>query len=342
MKQFKKLALVTAIAAFGAGNASALTLGDTGDSVLVPYVVCDQASSINTLVGLLTVAADREAQNRQPARLTSKGATRLIHWRFYNERSEHLLDGVIPASDNDFVRVDWCAVVQSSGQVERFSGQNGYMIFHDDSLYQGNAAPTARLKLSGHAYQVRGNWASQAFLPMVPANRANDGTGIGPDGYPRINNLNNGTSFDTATVNSNFRQIALRYFLDPALSTGTDFVFWFNRNNTNRARTPVEVFDSEQVYRFSDNAALGNELNIIRNTPTSVTFAGMNGGFDGDATNTGLVHFYVPTTTLATPATPNYRASGLAFGMVRLGAGSNPDQVQTELALEGQWLNGPF
>lgn len=383
---FKKLAVASAVAGtLGfAGSASAITMGLAQEVMLVPMVTCDTANQVNTLVGMTTQYASRIAS---PMRRATKGTgadVRQIHWRWYDNTSQHRLDGVLNVTDNDFVRFDWCATVAAAGGA--LDGQTGYLLIHDEQLYTvALPGPVDRVLLHGHGYRISGNWASQAFLPIMTAATAD--TGLGADGYPRINNLRNGVNYDranqaTAVADSqtnaavlaapNFRQVALRYFLDPALSTGTDFVFWFNRNargtaadqNFNRTTVPVETFDSEQVYRFSSNANLGLELNVVSSTPTAVAFAGMNGGFDGDATNTGLVHFYVPVgaQSLSTTAVTygggfgandavagadgrgpwNFRNTGVTFGMVRLGAGANANQVQTELALEGLRLNGPF
>jgi hypothetical protein len=341
-------------AAFGApGNASpfvsgAARAGAALDSVggRAPFVIAGERDS-RLVMG---------SPARNAAKATGAGVKRL-HWRFYNVNSQHVLDGTMDVTANDFIRFDWCATVASSG-LSALNGQPGYLLFHDDNF--ADARDNAGVQLQGHSYMITGNWASQAFIPVVTVNGPD--MSVNPaDGYPRIDRLTSGTSFDRAdapdfAVNpvdaadplsqrARFRGVAMRYFLDPALSTGSDFVFWFNRNargqqdgGYSRARTPVEVFDSEQVYKFSFNVDLSNELNIIRNTPSNTTIPGMTTGFDGDATNTGLVHFYVPTATLGGAA----RHSGMAFGFVRLGAGANANQVQTELASEGLWLNGPF
>ena len=379
--KFKKLAVASAVAgALGfAGSASAIQLGNTGSTLLVPHVICDTASQTNTLVGAVVTSLNGPAANAagmpgvatgavsttdavgSPARNASKSSTSSrLHWRFYNVNSQHVLDGTINVTANDFVRFDWCSTVAASG-LPQLNGQPGYLVFHDDMWT--NVQNDSGIQLQGHSYMITGNWASQAFIPVLTVAGAD--MGINPtDGYPRVNILRSGITFDSADaaeiggVAAGFRQVAMRYFLDPALSTGSDFVFWFNRNargtgadaNYDRTRTPVEVFDSEQVYKFSFNVDLSNELNIITNTPTSPSIPGMTTGFDGDATNTGLVHFYVPTANLSAAATnygagdvnAGWRHSGVAFGFVRLGAGANANQVQTELATEGLWLTGPF
>jgi hypothetical protein len=385
--KLEKLAVASVVAgALGfAGSASAITMGEAKEVMLVPLVTCDTANQVNTLVGMTTQYANRASN---PARLATKAtgvSARQIHWRWYNNLSEHKLDGTMSVTDNDFVRFDWCSVLTASGKLNDHNGESGYLLIHDEALFTVAApGPVSRTLLHGHGYRINGNWASQAFLPIMTV--ATLDAGIGPTGYPRINNLRDGVNYDRAdqatavadsqtdaavTAAANFRQVALRFFLDPALSTGTDFVFWFNRNargtaadaNQNRTAVPAETFDSEQVYQNSSNVDLSRELNVLSSTPTSVALAGMNTGFDGDATNTGLAHFYVPVgNPLSTTAVTygggfatndaaagadgrgpwNFRNTGLTFGMVHLGAGANANQVQTELALEGLRLNGPF
>lgn len=399
--KFKKLAVASAVAgAMGfAGSASAITLGDSGSVLLVPHVICDTATQTNTLIGAITSGVNGPlptapvadvggvmpttgfgvgTATARPARISAKqtGANvQRVHWYFYDVNSNHVIDGTIAVTANDFVRFDWCGQLEEAGFVAELDGTPGYILMMDDRF--DNVRLDTGVQLQGHSYLITGNWASQAFIPVLTVNGANIGAGV--DGYPRVNALPNGISYETATSNDtigNFRQVTMRYFLDPALSTGTDFVFWFNRNargtaadrNYDRTRAAVEVFDSEQVFKNSSNANLGAELNIIRNTPTQSTFPGMRSGFDGDAVNTGLVHFYVPTATLSAQLEPyggaaagnppvqgaaggvgtaygngaNFRHSGVAFGFVRLGAGGNAQQVQTELASEGNWLTGPF
>jgi hypothetical protein len=78
----------------------------------------------------LTRLGDFRAE-RHTAKPTSGAFTGRLHWRFYNTRSVHIIDGVIDVTDNDFVRFDWCNVVS---KLPALNNQPGYLLFHADSL----------------------------------------------------------------------------------------------------------------------------------------------------------------------------------------------------------------
>jgi len=287
-----------------------------------------------------------------PALLPARGktGTRLLHWYFYDKLSVHQLDGVIPVTDNDFVRIDWCSVIQSTGQ-QALSGVEGYMILSggDDR----NLLEVPSFAVYGHAYQIVGNWASQAFIPVVPdpyytlddfdtpANGA-EGNVVNRNGYPAFRRLISGTDFtDPVIGGSRFRRdIYMRYFLDPALATENKMVFWFNSNEPSIRggdSKPVagETYNSEQVYMNSFSTVLPYELNIVVSTPTAPAFPGMihtETDVLGTVVNTGVIRFGVPEVESTVPFT----SSGVTFNMLGLGAGDNATQLQTEMATEGE------
>jgi len=365
-------------------------LSTPGDIVLVPYVVCNLNADIsqqkNTLVGLITFwkerlglvytngAEDQPVDNLTqqkfagpyqpapailanlapdaPASLPVRARTggRLLHWYFYDNRSVHLLDGVIPVTDNDFVRIDWCATIKSTSQ-ETLSGVEGYLLISggDDR----NLLEVPSFAVYGHAYQIVGNWASQAFIPVVPnpyytLDEFDDPTAgaeanIGSrGGYPGVRRLVSGTDFtDPVIGGSRFRRdIYMRYFLDPALATENKMVFWFNSNEDavrGGSSKPVagETYNSEQVYINSFSTVLPNELNIVTSTPTAPAFPGMihtETDVLGTVVNTGIIRFGVPEVESTVPFT----SSGVTFNMLGLGAGDNATQLQTEMATEGE------
>ncbi|MFO7642540.1 MAG: hypothetical protein R6X17_15120, partial [Candidatus Competibacteraceae bacterium] len=153
MHEFKKTGVAAAVA--GAllavsGGAQAVTpfsqneviLSAPDDVMLVPHVICDrnaEGGQINTLVGIKTIFPNRPAltrlgdfrAERHTAKPTSGVFTGRLHWRFYNTRSVHIIDGVIDVTDNDFVRFDWCNV---ASKLSSLNGQPGYLLFHADSL----------------------------------------------------------------------------------------------------------------------------------------------------------------------------------------------------------------
>jgi hypothetical protein len=268
-------------------------LSEPGDVMLVPYAICNPANNNqNTLVGLITFAKERlglrapttvgsntipqrnfsapwvlavgDATTPTPGTATlptrktraappyTEDAT--IHWYFFDSRSVHRLDGVIPATDNDFVRFDWCGTIQETGQTT-LNGVNGYLVFTTDEVDRTDDLSTfgsvPSYALYGHAYQIQGDWESQAFIPVLPnpvqSYRNIDrlpgdasSNNVYPiqyvnvvkrDGYPAFTRLLSGTNFsDIDGASAQRRDVFMRYFLDPALATENRMVFWFNFN----------------------------------------------------------------------------------------------------------------
>jgi hypothetical protein len=353
---------------------------------LVPHVVCDPAApggQLNTLIGLITfdkarIGLQGPDGGYAPApwslatitvggeSISTPGSAQLpirhtapppynktIHWWFYNAQSRHLLNGVIPATDNDFVRFDWCTTIRQTGQTT-LNGVPGYIIFASDEVDRGDLVRDAvvpSIALYGHAYMIRGNWESQAFIPVLPnpmyaLNR--DGSVFVKnvtkrEGYPAFTRLVSGIDF-TQTVGpapTLQRDVYMRYFLDPALATENRMVFWFNfnagaydsparagalgyLNTASLVRGPDaagETYDSEQVYRNSFSVPLPDELNILVSYPPGVLtgpkFPGMvhteTEAYSGaTVVNTGIVRFGIPE-AVAIAVNPPDTNSGVPF-----------------------------
>jgi hypothetical protein len=375
VREFKKVGAAAAVAgallASGSSFAS-IQLSEPGDVMLVPYVICDPANNNqNTMVGLITFAKERiglvldpvagiyfsapwtlatrvvdlptPSPASLPARVTLPQAgafDNAIHWYFYDVRSNHLLNGVIPITDNDFVRFDWCATIRETGQ-DALNGVNGYLMFTTDEVDRADnlalLESVPSYALYGHAYQIQGNWESQAFIPVL-ANPLHSYVGPFPNrianvvkrgGYPAFARMLAGSNFAAQTGNSPAarRDVYMRYFLDPALATENRMVFWFNNNSGTLSsaaggytggngfpgtvnlvqdrNVAGETYDSEQVYRNSFSVTLPNELNIIRSTPTAPAFPGMIHTSVEAATgvtvvNSGIVRFGIPEAVLTT------------------------------------------
>jgi hypothetical protein len=297
--------------------------------------------------------------------------TRTIHWWFYDAQSVHKLNGVIPATDNDFVRFDWCSIIRETGQTT-LNGVAGYMIFASDEVDRNKKAVPS-FALYGHAYLIQGNWASQAFIPVLsnPIWSLNATGGIlaynvtERAGYPAFARLVTGNDFTqlSGTAPSVQRDVYMRYFLDPALATENRMVFWFNFNagsydavgaaglgypNTSGViRSPAvagETYDSEQVYRNSFSITLPYELNILVSRPSAPLFPGMihseTEAYSGaTVVNTGVLRFGVPQAVALGPTGQNsgvpFVSSGVSFNMLGLGASGNNAQLQTEMATLG-------
>lgn len=419
VREFKKIGAAAAVAGALLASSSSyavVQLGEPGDTVLVPHVVCDPAASagqVNTLIGMITFAKSRiglfsdgitpnadgivypegyypapwnlaaftrggvvpatPGKASLPVRKTAKAPPydRTIHWWFYDVQSVHKLDGVIPATDNDFVRFDWCSIIRETGQTA-LNGVPGYMIFASDEVDRNKRAVPS-FALYGHAYLIQGNWASQAFIPVLSnpiwsldANRALLAYNVTERaGYPAFARLVTGNDFTqlTGTAPNVQRDIYMRYFLDPALATENRMVFWFNfnagsydavgaaalgyPNTAGVIRSPSvagETYDSEQVYRNSFSITLPYELNILVSRPSAPLFPGMihteTEAYSGaTVVNTGVLRFGVPQAVALANATTNsgvpFVSSGVSFNMLGLGASGNAAQLQTEMATLG-------
>lgn len=184
---------------------------------------------------------------------------RQLHWYFYDVKSNHLVDGQIPVTDNDFVRFDWCSYAKALDTAPKpLLKTTGYLLFASNDLDPAVTSNLAALfaapsfAVYGHAYMIQGNWASQAFIPVLPnplqsyntartSNTdpnadypvvyANVGFRSGDANYPGITRLLSGTNFThTGDQTPRAREIFMRYFLDEALATENRMVFWFNFN----------------------------------------------------------------------------------------------------------------
>lgn len=365
VREFKKTGVAAALtgallATASMSSQAAVQLSAPGDVVLVPYVVCDLKAGVNTLVGLTTFSKTRlgllDAGGKYlpaPAALagvipaatptlpnTGPSGKSTVHWYFFNSRSEHVLDGIIPITDNDFVRFDWCTTINTLNQ-SVLSGVKGYLLFVDDAFDRtGATVPT--YAFYGHSYQISGNWASQAFIPVIsnPVYSVEGGNQVWNvqkvGGYPKILRLVAGTDY-TSTRSGSHRDLYMRYFLDPALATANSMVFWFNNNqDVLRAQVPGETYDSEQNYLASFSTSLKDELNVITHTPTDPKFPGMihqeTETYGGKFTvvNSGIVRLGIPELT----SNVGYYSSGVSFNMLGIGAGANAGQIQTEMATE--------
>jgi hypothetical protein len=375
VREFKKVGAAAAVAgALLASGSSFATvqLSEPGDVLLVPHVVCDPAADegqVNTLVGLITFDKSRiglyandvyypapwslasftvggyvpptPGAASLPIRRTTKPTvyTKTIHWWFYNTSSRHQLNGVIPATDNDFVRFDWCSTIRATGKTE-LNGVPGYLLFSSDEVDRDLVVPS--FALYGHAYMIQGDWASQAFIPVLPNPLLSldaDGNALvrnvakRSDGYPAITRLVSGSDFthvnlaDDRDLTPLKRDVYMRYFLDPTLATVNRMVFWFNWGENTGCNTPAclgytntvsisrgvsaagETYDSEQVYKNSFSVGIPIELNILLSTPTDPAFPGMihseEEAYSGKTVvNTGIVRFGIPEAVAIYDADP--------------------------------------
>ena len=426
MRKFQKRAAAAAVcSAIGLGaapQAQALTLGEPGEALLVPLALYDSVNNINTLVGV-TIASPNEygldpyAQNGNydtyyqtaPSIETEEvcvGSSSEdvistdLHFYFFDFQSVHKADIRIPATCDDFVRIDWGAIVRGDCQVctAAFPNQDGvlgYIVVSTNNAHRGwpdDSSAEVHSPLYGQAYLIQGDWDSEAFVPVVPmvdsqqwgsciTGTDNNGLPLQPEigctdvarslaqgsasqgtfdgGIPRdVCPLVSGMQLDNDDgVADDTAYFSLRYFLDPALSTGTDFVVWFCDNDTGRNNLPTSVYNAAEV-PVSSSISLPFELNII---DASTLDGVIHSEVDPDAggggnvnpppiVNTGFVVIGIPETVdspdgygsmFSTLDIPGPERAGVAFSLIHLGAGANPNQVQTELAHERGVIDAP-
>lgn len=397
VREFKKtgvaVALTGALLATAAMNSQAtVQLSAPGDVMLVPYVVCDTGDNRkNTMVGLITFWKERlglissvgtympaptvlanvvppaTSKPQLPQRIADKASSFRkgnIHWYFYDKESKHKASGILPVTDNDFVRFDWCDIVVNDPAGKSLNGVEGYLLFVDDFFDSAqfgsdqNIVGMPRFALYGHSYQIKGEWASQAFIPVltVPVCTYNSATPVvggdctetqsdsthwlnaakkdlGAGFYPHITRLVSGTDF--VQTSGTVQDIYVRYFLDPALASENRFVFWFN--NVSSGRTAAgESYNSEQVYQRNFSQPLPYELNVVVSTPTDPKILGLIHEEKELSTgvtvkNTGIIRFGIPEYSSTIP----YTSSGVSFNMLGLKSSENQSQFQTEMTTEG-------
>lgn len=329
MANFKKFGVAVAVAsALGAaGAAQATTLGAPADALLVPFVFAGANAKgvvTNTLVGVtvgdpnranpgqfldlstvtppvvgvgtLSPLANKYRSNTDGSRTPYCNADGQLHWFFFDIDSNEVADGVIPVTCEDFVRIDWNFLVKGNGTTAAPgfpSAENvpGYMVIADDR--SGSAVPRrdSGLILYGAAYQITGEWKTEAFIPLVPlVDRAD---GLAGDEVTRsgsfVTNVNpvtagillpspgTGASASNGVPGSsgnNTSRFSLRYVADPASTTfptATTMVLWFpdlGYGDKIRQRTNILVFNTEEG-AVSAVADLPHELNLVQVDPTA-------------------------------------------------------------------------
>jgi hypothetical protein len=384
MANFKKLGVAAAVAsALGAsGAAHAVLLGAPGDALLIPHVIAADSAGgvVNTLIGV-TVASNARTNAAQFADLSvlapnhpagvgtlsvpkddSLGCGRSgarIHWYFFDMFSDEVVNDTIPVTCEDFVRIDWNYIIESKA-LPSAEGLPGYLVITDAAARPDRKS---QMILYGAAYLIQGNWASMAYIPVLPLVDSVDGTQgdevdyESQDFIDSVNPVTAGMLLPSAGTNP-AAIFSMRYFLDPALNGSTAFVLWFPENQPARNNETILVYDADQR-NISARTDIPCELNILNVAPDAVPATGNYAscrGFIrdglvhtntdgtgvsavGPAVNTGFVLFNVadyrpPTATFPSTVTPGEESrAGFAFSLIGVG-GANALQIQTELAHE--------
>jgi hypothetical protein len=346
VREFKKIGVAAAVAAaLGAsGAAQAITLGEPGDALLVPHVIYSSADAVNTLIGV--TVGDNSISPAQFPTVTqlrpgdrgcnaSDGTLPLLHYYFFDVRSVHRGDGTVPVSCNDFSRIDWGYVVRNRNP--SLDGVPGYLVLSGNEARNGSGI--SQLVLYGSAYLIQGNWASEAFIPVLPLK---DTVATDPadevryrGGVPsNVNPLLSGMRLAGNVAEA--AKFSMRYFVDPApLFGNTRLVLWFPDNRTARNDLPIDVFDADEV-SISTTVSVPDELNIINannldgtnNDPGTHAIPDLAVG--QPALDSGFVLFTIADSS----STTQESRAGVAFSLIGLGPAADGVQVQTDLAHE--------
>ena len=353
LANFKKIGVAAAVAtAIGAsGAAQAITLGEPGGALLVPHVLFDSKTQVNTMVGVTvgdSVPPGQFPTVQGEGSECSNGTLKQLHWYFFSTKSVHLADGAVNISCNDFSRFDWGFVITNpSRPFPSLDGVTGYLVLSSNNARSDS--DFSSFTLYGSAYLIQGDWASEAYIPVLPLRDAAGGVGdevTYKGGIPSdVNPLLAGMPL--AYEKGVAARFSLRYFVDPTpLNGNTRFVLWFPDNSgdkhgdgsISRTAVAIDVYDADEV-AVSSTLSLPNELNIVdansidgtTNDPTGHAITDLASG--QPALDSGFVLFHLADTS-NTKTRPEYSRAGVAFSLIGLGTSANSVQVQTDLAHE--------
>jgi hypothetical protein len=367
MRNFKKVSIAAAVTtALGvAGTAQALTLGEPGEALLLPYALCDLDASVNTLIGITvpsplggdatpigkTLADGTAGAGYSTAPHVSgyNGGSGVsasfpgggnIHWYFFDKTSTPIVDNRVSVTPNDYVPFDWCQTIVDKDAVGAAEGVEGYLVFTNAPEVRTGAG----FAMYGDAALVAGNWESAAYLPVVPmADDVDDSGGIqacenevvqGP-GFPdEVNPLCAGIPLDNNNAVQDDAVFDVRYFANGDLNGSTAMVVWLNSNESSRSTLHLEVYDTEEEHG-SATIDLSKELNIL--DPETIPGTHHTGG-DG-LVNEGFLQVVLPEVVdQGEISDVGPQTSGVAFALMSFGTDGNANQVQTALAQErGIW-----
>jgi hypothetical protein len=323
LANFKKFGVAAAVAAaLGAsGAANAVVLGTPGDALLIPYVRTNgMGSDRNTMISVVNASSNRVNVDSFDTLTGPKDCNGTLHWFFFDARSVELVNGFIPVTCEDWVGIDFGFETLNAPSAV---GKDGYLVITDATA---NGSVGSTKILYGSAWQIRGNWATQAFIPVLPMVDSADGTPgdevvhAGADALANVNPVTAGMELaHHSDVNAWF---SLRYYLGDTPQGATEFVLWFPENSAARNDNVIFVYDDVEVYK-SARVSYPDELNILT--------VGPGADIRDWLADQGYVLFSVDDST-ASPAAPVSRG-GIAFSLIGV-AGANAVQIQTELAHE--------
>jgi hypothetical protein len=295
-------------------------VGTPGDALLVPYVVTNGlGSDRNTMISV--VSASPEKVNVNDFNTLNKGPKDCdgqLHWFFFDANSVEIVNGFLPVTCEDWVGIDFAAAIQRAPSA---LGVDGYLVIADDVRDENKASTKI---LYGSAWQIRGNWATQAYIPVLPMLDLADnapGDEVDRQGSDALKSVNPVRAGMKLAYNANTTaSFSLRYYLGTDPVGATQFVLWFPDNSIKRNNNTIWVYDADENYG-SARADYPKELNILTVGPD----ADIQDWLD----ETGFVLFEVSDSA----STTNVSRGGIAFSLIGV-AGANAVQIQTELAHE--------
>lgn len=336
LANFKKVGVAAAVAAaLGAsGAAQAVIQGTPGDALLIPYVATNGAGKFNTMISIISASPTNvnvgQFRTLTPGTKTSDSCKGKIHWYFFDKSSVEIVDDKIDVTCDDWVGLDFGSIIAAKSLPSALDVP-GYMVITDASA---NATKASGMILYGAAYQINGNWASQAYIPVLPMiddvdTASRDEVRHLSDAFlDDANPVTAGMLLASAPGQTSF--FSLRYYLQKTDPTGdTSFVLWFPDNNDARSTQTVLVFNADEV-AISARTSIPYELNVLKVATDATTGALHTGVIKDGLADTGFVEFGV--SDFPADTTP-YSRAGVAFSLIGVN-GAGTDQTQTELAHE--------
>lgn len=337
MANFKKVGVAAAVAtAIGASSAAyAVQQGTPGDALLIPYVVTAGAGRLNTMISVVAVSpanVNVGQFNTLTGTKTAESCNGRLHWFFFDKESNEVADNTFAVTCNDWVGLDFGTIVEDPARpIPSALNVPGYMVITDNAA--GDTTGSGMI-LYGAAYQIRGNWATQAYIPVVPLVDSADGT-VGDEVdhvgafVANVNPVKAGMAL--ASGQGQRAVFSLRYYLKADAPAGdTEFVLWFPDNNAARVNQNILVYDADER-AISATTNVPYELNVIGVGVDAKEGRLITATIRDGLSETGFVAFGVAD-GVGPAGAPTSRA-GVAFSLIGVNGG-NGDQTQTELAHE--------
>ncbi len=259
----KKFALAAvAAAALTAGVAQAYTVGTFSNGFVVPNVIHNGAAN-TTAIGIV-----------------NRGGLVPVFWTWFDQNSNHGVDGCIPMTGNQYAGVNWAAI-SGVGMENR----RGYMVFSVGTTIPGTTPATVctapgasvlaaigpTVQISANAFYVDVAGKSVAFTPVIDGPLVLSGPGaanlttLGPTSLQRVAGAAAvvsaapgaipepaaipaalGVNSSTLFGRTNTTSMSLRYFIDGTVNSGNDTRIAVWSTGDQRGSHTVNIYDNAQ------------------------------------------------------------------------------------------------